>query len=657
MRPRSDTARRRWALAMFAAVVVVEVMGVLLGAGLDDQPELSYRYRLEPAEVFGGLSTGVVGLLVTWARPRNPIGWLISATGLALGLGTALQTYGARAYVFTEEGLPFGTAAASLGAPLWMAAVAIPVTVLLVRYPTGVVTGRWPRRFDRLVIFGYLPMYVGYATTPTAVTDVLKDELPPWHVPEQVAELLMMVGGLAMVIGLVGIVGDAIRRAVVSDRRERMALIWLTLATVLAVVTIFFGPAEWLGSAAFALILVAIAVGVLRYQALGIEVVVRRTLIYATLTGMVLLVFVVLVAGLARLLPSGPTPQLVAAVVIAVGLTPARDRIQGVIDRMLYGERSEPWSALRRLGSPGAGKTEQVPDVLAALAGGLHVGGARIDDMDGSTLATWGDCPDDTQAVPLVFAGDDVGVLRLGPRRGEAALGPADLRLLEGVAPLVAAVVESARLSDDLRAERTRVLEATQSERARLRQDLHDGLGPALTGIGLGLEALQSRVTSTDEALVTRLAAETSTALEEIRRIIDDLRPTALDDLGLVDALRHRVDQVSEHAGLEVSLDAPETLAGISPDVELAAFRIADEALTNVVRHAHAQHCTVRLGTDGAFHLAVSDDGHGIGSGRDGGVGLASMRDRAERLGGTFTVTSLRPGTEVCVELPLGAMS
>jgi len=652
----SDRARRGWALALFAAVVIAEVAAILLGNGLHDQPPLTFEYRLEPGEVINALAAATVGLLVAWARPRNGIGWLISLCGLTLALCTALQTYGVRALVFPAENLPFGPAAISLGAPLWIVSVAIPMTMLLVRYPTGVIAGKWARRFDRLVAFGLVPLLVGYATAPSAVTDAVRGELPPWGVPEPVSDVLMMLGAAAVLAGLAGIVVDAIRRAISSDQRERMALIWVTLAGVLALVTIFFGPLEWLGSVAFTSILVAIAVGVLRYQALGIEVVVRRTLIYASLTGLVLLVFVALVAGLARLLPSGPTPQLIAAVVIAVGLAPARDRIQGLIDRLLYGERSEPWSALRRLGGPGNASPDLVTDVLAALAGGLHVAGARIEGPDGAPLAGVGDCPDDAHAVPLVFAGEEAGTLRLAPRRGESSLGPADLKLLEGVAPLVAAVIQSGRLTDDLRAERTRVLEATHSERGRLRQDLHDGLGPSLTGISLGLEALQSRVTSDDD-LVARLRAEVSSALDDIHRIIDDLRPSVLDDHGLVGALRNRVGQVSGHAGLEVSLDAPEFLAGVPPEVELAAFRIADEALTNVVRHAHARHCTVRLSADGEFHLAIADDGRGVGAGRQGGVGLASMRDRAERLGGHFSLISLTPGTEVRVELPLGATS
>jgi signal transduction histidine kinase len=649
MRPRTDSALRGWALVLFAVVVAMDVGYVVAGSGLEGHAGLAHSGRLDVGEIIGVFSSALVGLLLTWARPRNAIGWLISSLGLALGLSDLGQTYGARALVVPEDGLPFGAAAMSLTGPLWIAVLTLPATLLLVRYPSGVVSRRWARRFDRLALVGYLLLYVGYATSAESVMDEVPGRRPPWQLPGQLSDLLLMAGGGLLLIAMLGIIADALDRALRSDRAERLALVWLTLAAVLAFVLIAFGPAEWMGSVAFSAILVAIAVGVLRYQALGIEVVVRRTLIYATLTGLVLLVYVGVVAGLAWLLPSGPTPQLVAAAVIAVGLTPARDRIQGLIDRVLYGERGDPWSALRRLGDSAGVEASLVPDVLAALAGGLHLTSARIEDRTGRELAAWGAGTTDAYAVPLTLGGEQVGLIRLGPRRGESTLGTADLRLLDAVAPLVAAVLRSA-------AEQTRVLEATNSERGRLRQDLHDGLGPSLTGIGLGLEALQSRATA-DKDLVARLRVEVSAALEEIRRIIDNLRPSALDDHGLVGALQRRVDQVSGPAGLEVRLDAPDALPDVPPQVELAAFRIADEALTNVVRHAGARHCTVRVSADGGFHLVIADDGRGVGSGRPEGLGLASMRERAERLGGRFTMTALTPGTEVRVELPLGGMS
>jgi signal transduction histidine kinase len=656
MRDRADQGLRRWALALFGVVVLALLAKVLLASGLDDQPELTYPWQTDLDELAGELAAAAVGLWVVWARPRNPVGWLIMAGGAVLAVADAAQTYGARAFVFPEEGLPFGRVVLALSGGLWTLAVAIPVTVLLVRYPTGVIHGRWARRFDRVAVAGMLVLYVGYCLAETAVTDVVADEKSPFPVANWLSDGLALLGVATLVPAILAIVGNAIWRAVRAERRERMALILLVLSLMVAVPVIMWGPAEWLGSAAFGGILVAVAVGVLRYQALGIEVVVRRALIYATLTGLVLVVFVGVVAGLTQVLPSGPVPQLLAAAVIAVGVSPARDRIQRGIDRIMYGDRGDPLAALTRLGSAGTSPELLVPEVLAALADGLHASGARIEDVDGRVMASAGLDVEEGTEVALELGGVQIGRLRVGPRSGEATLAAADVRLLEAVAPLVAAVVQSSRLAAELGAERARVIEATHSERSRLRQDLHDGLGPSLTGVGLGLEALSSR-TAGDPEMVARLRAEVSSCLDEIHRIIDDLRPTALDDHGLVGALQQRVGQVAGRSGLAVVLDVPQTLPEVGPDVEAAAFRIADEALTNVVRHAGAQHCSVSVSVNGALCVVVVDDGQGIGEGREGGVGLASMRARAERLGGRFTLTSLSPGTEVRVELPLEARS
>jgi signal transduction histidine kinase len=375
--------------------------------------------------------------------------------------------------------------------------------------------------------------------------------------------------------------------------------------------------------------------------------------VYAVLTGAVLLVLVVVVAGLTRLLPDGPLPQVVAAALVAVGLTPARDGIQRVIDRLLYGVRDDPMGALQRVGSPlrSTEGHELVTEILAALARALKVDGVAI---TGARAATYGELTGDLTEVPLEFAGEVVGTLHVSPRRGERRLGAADERTLSAVAPLVAAVVRSVALADDLRAEKERVVEATQLERHRLRQELHDGLGPSLTGIGLGLEAVVPQRPQ-DQQLLGRLRAEVTSALEEIRRIIDDLRPFALDDDDLASVLRRRTGQIAEATGMSVQFDSPRDLPFLPPEVSAAALRIAEEALTNVVRHADASVCRVRLRVDDCLHLEVSDNGSGRRDADTPGVGLASMRERAERIGGRFTLADAAPGTTVLAALPLQA--
>lgn len=648
-----DRVRRGWALVLFAVLVAAVVGYVLIARSGADHPTVD---GLDRGQALGSLATGGLGLVLSWLRPRNAVGWLLSAAGLALALCNVGQVYGGRALT-TDEGWPLGTTVLSLSAPLWIASVFIPVSVLLVRYPSGSITGRWPQRFDRAVIAGYALVYVGYAGSSQSVTDEVPGREPPVLLPDAVGATLGATGMALLLVGTGLIVGDAVRRVIRTDPQERAPLLLLLVTATTAALVIFVGPNEFGGTLAYISVLAAIAVGVLRYRALGIELVIRRTVIYVALTGLVLAVFVGVTTGVAGLVPSGPGAQIVAATLIAVGLTPARERLQRGVDRLLYGGRDDPAATLRKLGS----SMDQVPAeglllaVTVNLAESLHVDGAAIVDPGGTPLASWGSPSGRGGVLPLTFAGEELGSLRLGTRRGEAALGRADRQLLEAVIPLIAAVVHSSRLSDELLAERNRVVEATQAERRRLRSELHDGLGPSLTGVGLGLEAAQAGPLATDAGtaeLLRRLRAEVAASLEEIRRIIEDLRPVSLDGADLATALRRRISAAAD-AGLEVRLTTGD-LPRLPADVEVALFRIADEALTNTVRHAAARTCAVTVATGAdTVRLTVEDDGVGFAGPRPGGVGLGSMRDRAERLGGRLSVDRRTEGTVVTVDLPL----
>jgi signal transduction histidine kinase len=202
------------------------------------------------------------------------------------------------------------------------------------------------------------------------------------------------------------------------------------------------------------------------------------------------------------------------------------------------------------------------------------------------------------------------------------------------------------------------VVAVTRQERQRLRRDLHDGLGPSLSGVSLGLQALQDARAADDQGaadqLLARIREEVTTAVGEVRRILDDLRPAVLDSTRLPDAIRRQAAAVST-GPFEVSVDAAADLPVLPPAVETTAYRITQEALTNVVRHAGAHHAHITLdASDAALTLTITDDGHGInGPGHDQGVGLASMRQRAQALQGTLRVDSSDHGTTVMATLPL----
>lgn len=215
-------------------------------------------------------------------------------------------------------------------------------------------------------------------------------------------------------------------------------------------------------------------------------------------------------------------------------------------------------------------------------------------------------------------------------------------------------------LTEDLRRSRERLRTALEEERRRIRRDLHDGLGPSLATVVVGIEEARNtypRDPDMADALLIDLKRQTQDAIKDIRGLVYDLRPPALDQLGLVPAIREQaarlVRRTQEFKGLAVSIDAPDELPPLSATVEIAAFRIVQEGLTNVLRHARASRCSIRLSVDGGLVVSVSDDGDGLSEGFRAGVGISSMRERASELGGDLSVTSAWSGTTISVSLPL----
>jgi signal transduction histidine kinase len=240
------------------------------------------------------------------------------------------------------------------------------------------------------------------------------------------------------------------------------------------------------------------------------------------------------------------------------------------------------------------------------------------------------------------------------------------MRLLRNIARQAGTAVHAVRLTVDLQRSRQQLITAREEERRRLRRDLHDGLGATLAALNLEAAALRRSIRSDPpraEALVDEFRRDIRATIEDIRRLVYELRPPTLDQLGLVEAVRAQAAQCgrADEQGdlvLQINVDAPEALPPLPAAVEVAAFRIAQEALTNVVSHARAQQCTVRLEMKDGLIIEVVDDGVGVGlvNGRrpNSGLGLLSMRERAEELGGSCLVEPVAGGgTRVLASLPL----
>ncbi|BDZ54427.1 hypothetical protein GCM10025870_15000 [Agromyces marinus] len=349
-------------------------------------------------------------------------------------------------------------------------------------------------------------------------------------------------------------------------------------------------------------------------------------------------------------------PSVIAAAVVAAVLLPLHSRVRRAVDLFVYGKRADPVRAVADLGAAVAsGEGELLSAVVREVAATFRAEGARIRVGAGEVVASTGDM-DATAAlaVDLSIGGAVIGRLELlAPARG-GSYSRADTAMLEAMAGTVALGVRAAGLADELEGQRDAVVEASAVARDRVRRDLHDGLGPSLTGLRLGLQALvDAHATGDDEravAITAVLRDESERAVAEVRRVIDDLRPADLDEGDLASALRRRFSQT--HGAAPVTVDAGE-LPSLPPRVEDGIFRVVAEAVANAHKHAGAGAVLVEIGqADGAVTARVSDDGSGMPAGPAAGVGLASMRARADELGGALDIRSSAAGTVITLTLP-----
>jgi len=372
--------------------------------------------------------------------------------------------------------------------------------------------------------------------------------------------------------------------------------------------------------------------------------------------------------------------SLLAAGVVAVIFQPLRERLQRGVNHMIYGERDDPYNVLARLGrrlEAVVAPQEVLPTVVETVAQALRLPYAAIAlrEKDGfkvaaeytqpaSPLAASPPLPgreNDEKATmkvfPLRYQNEVVGQMILSPRAPGEEFSTADEQLLRTIARHAGAAAHAVRLTADLQRSREHLVTAREEERRRLRHNLHDDIGPSLASLTLGVDAARNmllRDPSATEATLVQLKAQIQTLLADIRRIASDLRPPALDELGLLPALRERIASYTHTRGLQITLKAPEALPRLSAALEVAVYRIVLEALTNVIRHAQARHCRIHITLDEALHIEIHDDGIGLPEDIHAGIGLHSMSERAAELGGTCTIhTDPNGGTRVYARLPL----
>jgi signal transduction histidine kinase len=622
------------------------------------------------------LGFATVGLVLTLRRPANPIGWLYAAAGLAWSWSVPVEPWITQ-LVHDHRPLPPAAQLAAVAADLgWAPAIALGVTLPALLLPDGRLRSRRWRLVVATSVTGAAMILVFGSVAP--------GRLQNWSIDNPLG-LGGPAGTAAGVLGLVGVVlhwaslpaaaACVVLRFRASRGVERQQLRWVAAGVAGAVAGLLLalpGIAGLLPRATMLVIYpamlcppVAVAVAVLRYRLYDLDRIISRALVYGLLTagGIGLYVGVVRLAETLLRGQVGLGGSLLATALIAVGFAPARDRLQRLVDRRLYGERHDPVRAVARLGerlrgTPGSaaggdGLAELLQGVCEALRlpfASLHAGQVEV--------AGVGRPAGPSESVALEHGGRQVGALVVGVRSGEDALGAADRRVLELLAAPVAVALHAVLLSQELQRSRERLVAAREEERRRLRRDLHDGLGPILTAVTLKADAARSALAmepNRTEALLAGLRGDAKQALGDLRRVVYDLRPAALDELGLLGALRQQVDRFDRDT-VATTLQAPAVLPPLPAAVEVAALRIVTEALTNIARHAHARHATVTLTVDGALGIEVCDDGAtpgGVEQGWRSGVGLQSMAERAAEVGGTLQAGPTPTGGRVKASLPL----
>jgi two-component system, NarL family, sensor kinase len=647
-----------------------------------------------------------IGALVVARFPTHPIGWILATLGL-VGMAEEFATYYAIYGLIARPGaLPGGLLAAWVTEWIWTIFFGLLNVFLPLLFPTGhSLSPRW-RPVGWFAGCACVLLTLSFMLKPGLLgnrTRLMGIESPvtlfaPGGLIEPIVTVAFGSVLLSMLLAAVSLVAR-LRRARGDERQQ---LKWFCYpAALLAILFVFQGlfqhglglwPAAlgigyrltW--TLVFTMLPIAVGIAILKYRLYDIDLVINRTLVYGALSASVVGIYVLIVGALGALFQArgDMVVSLIATALVALLFQPLRERLQRSVNRLMYGERDEPYAVISRLGrrleatlAPNA----VLPTIVETVRDALRlpyvaIALATVDQRPTTNdepgrhafedafeiAAAAGTQVDDLLRIPLVYQAETVGTLLLGLRAPGEAFSLADRKLLDDLARQAGVAAHAVRLATDLQRSRERLVTAREEERRRLRRDLHDGLGPQLATQTLKLEAARDLIASDPTRashLLSGLIVESQTALADIRRLVYALRPPALDELGLVGTLREQAAQYQHTGGrggatLRIVVDAPEYLPALPAAVEVAVYRIALEALNNVVKHADARTCLISLGVANGLHLDIRDDGRGLPPDRRAGVGMSSMRERAAELGGRCTIgPAPGGGTAVVAWLPL----
>jgi signal transduction histidine kinase len=546
-----------------------------------------------------------------------------------------------------------------------------PTITLFFIFPTGQFVPRWTRWASILSVVWIFVAFELMGHTP--------DSIDLWSLASVLVSILTWT--------CLAFYGPVYRYRRVSNLVERQQTKWVVfgmaiflLLTAITTIPYFItqaaprdaqqpmwalalGPTWWFSVNILPL---SLTIAVLRYRLSDIDIIINRTLVYGTLTLSTMAIYILVVGYLGNLFQTGDRSGLafLATGLVALIFQPMHLWLQRLINRFLYGNRDDPAAVLANLGK----RLESVvapdailPAIVESIAKALRLPFVAILLKEGNefVMATsYGSAPASNQScerLPLIYQTEPVGQILVARRARDATFTPDEMKLLHNIAHQVEGAVYAVQLTRDLQRSRERLVSAREEERRRIRRDLHDGLGPMLASLTLKLDAARNQLhehPDETDALLVELKSQTQSAIEDIRHLVYNLRPPALDELGLLSA----IDEYATSrlpTNLSVRVEHSGEFSQLPAAVEVAAYRIVCEALINVSKHAKATQCLVRLTINGELQIDVEDDGSGLPEGTRTGVGMWSMRERAAELGGTCAIQSIAGGgTRVTACLP-----
>ncbi len=651
-----------WSRALVLAAVVVGVLASLVAIVLD-----IVSYRVDPDPFFSagwtgalpGLAMLIPGALLQWRLPRNPIAIILTVFGLLWAVDGTASAYLNWALAFDPDAP--GTQFAFWFYVRFGAILVLPIQLVLLLFPDGRLPRRGPWRvaaFAALAIALVMPLssilapsHILLSQEPEQAAMARYDQPPitlpltdeAWHVIADVAFPTMLFGTvLALVVTM--------SRRIGADAVRRSQLRWLIWAGALFVIGVLVGnmlpqlASDIIGTIDIALLCTAVVIAVARYRLYEIDRLVSWTLVYGLLVASVFAVDLLVLAALGAVIDQRSS-ALVAVIAVTVVYAPLRERIFRFVSRLVNGRREDPYGAVSALADAleaAKGPGEQLERIADSVAEAFASGYVRVEleRPDGRRLTAEHGRPSDrdTAELPLEYRGRTIGRIVMEPGR-RPRLSRRDRKLLGDLVRQAAAAVLNSELSAELQRIREGLVSAREEERSRIRRDLHDGLGPMLAGVKLRLELARTLVQDSPDRAIDALDSaitDASEAVADIRRLVHDLRPPALDDLGLARAVDQQAERFRGGLAIEVDARVPRDLPAAA---EVAAYRIVSEALTNIAKHAQASRAWIRLDQTGDTLVAeVADDGIGIPADAVPGIGLASGRERALELGGSLDI-------------------